>query len=33
MNLMTCVLVCNAEGEVIGLGAGVDEEGDGEVPG
>jgi hypothetical protein len=30
---VTCVLVCNAEGEVIGLGAGVDEKGDGEVPG
>ncbi len=30
---VTCVLVGNAEGEVIGLGAGVDEEGDGEVPG
>jgi hypothetical protein len=30
---VTCVLVCNAEGEVIGLGAGVDEESDGEVPG
>jgi hypothetical protein len=33
MTPMTCVLVCNAEGEVVGLGAGVDEEGDGEVPG
>ncbi len=30
---MTCVLMGNAEGEVIGLGAGVDEEGDREVPG